>query len=49
MSSILVRTIYAVILSITDVCFENALRIVTLEEAYLAIHLEQAEMMEITA
>jgi len=41
MSGILIRAIYAVILPITDICFEHTLRIVTLEEACLAIHLEK--------
>jgi hypothetical protein len=47
MSSILIRTIYAIILPIADVCFEDTLRTVTLEKACLAIHLEQDKTMEI--
>jgi hypothetical protein len=41
MSGILIRAIYAVILPITDVCFEDTLRIVTFEKACLTIHLQQ--------
>jgi hypothetical protein len=39
MSGIFIRAIYTVILAITDVSFEHALRIVTLEEASRTIHL----------
>jgi len=40
MSGILIRAIYAVILPVTDVCFEDTLRIVTFEKACLTIHLQ---------
>jgi len=41
MSGILIRAIYAVILPITDVCFEDTLRIITFEKACLTIHLQK--------
>jgi hypothetical protein len=40
MSGVFIRTVYAVILPITDVRFEDTLRIVTFEKACLTIHLQ---------
>lgn len=41
MSGILIRAINAIILPITDVCFEDTLRIVAFEKSCLTIHLQK--------